>query len=76
VKWIDNAKQEFHRLWTIRASIAFAVFTAAAVALDAHAAVFNPWVLLVLSIVFNGLLIPITRLAKQAEPVAPPEPKE
>lgn len=65
MKLIDNWSDELHRLWSIRFSIGFAVFTAAASVISAFDAVFNPWFLLALAILFNGALIPLSRLIKQ-----------
>ena len=68
MRLIDNAWREFHRLWVIRASIGFAVFTALAGGVGFLANTLNPWLLIGLSVVFNVALIPLARLAKQAEP--------
>lgn len=70
MRLIDNAWQEFHRLWVIRASIGFAVFTALAGGIGFLANTLNPWLLIGLSVFFNVALIPLARLAKQREPGA------
>lgn len=68
MRLIENARQEFHRLWVIRASVAFAVFTALAGGVGFLADTLNPWVLIGLSVFFNVALIPLARLAKQDDP--------
>jgi hypothetical protein len=68
VKFIDDVKTQFYRLWTIRISIAFSVFTALAASLGALASALDPYVLVALSVIFNGVLIPLLRVLKQAEP--------
>jgi hypothetical protein len=73
VKFIDDAKTQFYRLWTIRFSLAFAVFTAFAAGLSAVAPALNPFVLIGLSVLFNGVLIPLLRVLKQSEPGIPDE---
>ena len=67
LRLIENAGRDFHRLWSIRISLAFGVFTGIASALGAFVGVFNPWVLLAVSVVVNVALIPLSRLVKQEE---------
>lgn len=68
MKLIDNWRAEMHRLWSVQASIWFAVFTSVATTLSGFAGVFNPYFLLVLSVVVNLALLPLARLAKQKVP--------
>jgi hypothetical protein len=68
MRLIDNAWRDFHRLWTIRISLAVGLFNGIAAVLGAFADVFNPWFLVVLSIIVNVGVIPLARLAKQREP--------
>jgi hypothetical protein len=42
---IDNWKSELHRLWSVRTSIAFGVFTTISEVMAAFTDVFNPWFL-------------------------------
>jgi len=70
MKLIDNWAAELHRLWSIRISLAFGVFTGVAAVLGAFTDVFNPWALLTISVVVNVALIPLSRLVKQAGPAA------
>lgn len=65
MKLIDNWDRELHRLWSIRFSIGFAVFTGIASVLSAFEGSFNPYFLLALSVVVNLALLPLARLAKQ-----------
>lgn len=73
MRLIDNASREFHRLWSIRASVGFAVFTAIAGGIGWFADTVNPYLLLVLAVLFNLALLPLARLAKQE---AEPEPAD
>ena len=68
MRFIDNAWQELHRLWSIRVSIAFGMFTAVASCIGYFANTLNPWFLLGVSVVVNAVALPLLRLAKQAEP--------
>jgi hypothetical protein len=68
MRLIDNAWRDFHRLWTIRISLAVGLFNGIAAVLGAFTEVFNPWFLVVLSIIVNTAVIPLARLAKQQEP--------
>ena len=70
MRLIDNAWREFNRLWSIRASVAFGAFTAAAGGIGYFADTLNPWVLVGFSIVVNAVVLPLLRVAKQAEPAA------
>ena len=65
---IENWRAEFHRLWTIRLSLAVGVFNGVAAVLGAFTDIFNPWFLVVLSVFVNVAVIPLARLAKQREP--------
>lgn len=62
---VDDWATELHRLWSIRFSLAFGVFTGVAAVSSAFVDVFDPWVLLVLSVFVNTALIPLARLTKQ-----------
>lgn len=68
MRLIDNAWREFNRLWTIRISLAVGVFNGIAAVLGAFTEIFNPWFLVVLSVIVNTAVIPLARLAKQREP--------
>lgn len=65
---VDNAWRELHRLWTIRISLFFGVFTGVAAVIGAFADTLNPWLLVGVSVFVNVGLIPLARLMKQAEP--------
>lgn len=65
MRLIDNWKRELHRLWVIRASLAFAAFTAVSGGIGFLAGVLDPWLLIGLSVVFNVACVPLARLAKQ-----------
>lgn len=67
LRLIDDWSVELHRLWSIRLSLGFGVFTGVAAVLGAFVDVFNPWTLLTISIVVNTALLPLSRLVKQAE---------
>lgn len=67
VRLIEDWRAELHRLWCIRISIAFAVFTGVSGVISAFVDVLNPWALVVLSVVVNLALVPLSRLVKQAE---------
>ncbi len=67
MRLIENASKEFHRLWTIRVSLWFGVFTGVAAGLNAFVDVLNPYLFLVLCVVVNVVLIPLVRLAKQGD---------
>ncbi len=64
MKLIDNAWSEFHRLWTVRASLFMFVLTGGVLGLAAFVNVFNPWLFLGLSCAGYGL-IGFLRLVKQ-----------
>ena len=70
MKLIDNASREFHRLWSIRISLAYATFTGMAMVLSAFVDIFNPWFLLGIS-VFVSVAIVVLRLIKQKDPMEP-----
>lgn len=65
--FIDDVKHEFFRLWSIRFSLMFGVFTGVSMVLAAFIDVFNPWVLLGISVVVNTALIPLSRVVKQKD---------
>lgn len=65
LRLIDDWSTELHRLWSIRFSIGFAVFTGVAGVLGAFTETLDPWVLLALSVFVNLALIPLSRLVKQ-----------
>lgn len=65
MRLIPDWKTEIHRLWAIRASVGFAVFTALAGGVGWFAGTLNPWLLVGLAIFFNLALLPLARLAKQ-----------
>lgn len=73
MRLIDNAGREFHRLWTIRASVGFGIFTAVAGGIGFFAETVNPWLLIGISAVINGLVLPLLRIAKQDDPIPPEE---
>lgn len=68
MRLIENASREFHRLWTIRVSLWFGVFTGVAAGLNAFVDILNPYLFLALSVIVNVLLIPLARLYKQTDP--------
>lgn len=70
LKLVDNAKRDLHRLWTIRVALAYATFTGIAMVLSAFVDVFNPWLLLGIS-VFTSIAIVVLRLIKQKDPLEP-----
>ncbi len=53
MRLIENAGREFHRLWTIRVSLWFGIFTGLAAGLNAFVDVLNPYLFLALSVVVN-----------------------
>lgn len=67
---IDDWHTEVHRLWSIRISLFYGIFAGMSAVLWAFVPVFNPWLLLGISIVVNLILIPLARLVKQ-QPVPP-----
>jgi hypothetical protein len=67
LQWIPNAGKEFHRLWSIRLSLAYGVFVGMAAVISAFVDVFNPWFLLGIS-VFVSVATVLLRLTKQAPP--------
>lgn len=71
LRLIDTAKADFHRLWSIRVALAYAVFTGVAMVLSAFVDVFNPWFLLGVSVVVSVAIV-LLRLVKQDDPAAPP----
>ncbi|TWA89598.1 hypothetical protein [Bradyrhizobium stylosanthis] len=75
MKLIENAWEDLHRLWSIRASIMLSVFLGVSGLLAAFVDTVNPWVLVGVSMVLNGLVIPILRLIKQREPAPAAEPE-
>ncbi len=68
MRLIDDWRTELHRLWSIRISLFVGVLTGCAAVLDAFTGVFNPWVLLSVSIFVNTAVIPLARLVQQQEP--------
>jgi hypothetical protein len=68
MRLVDNAAKEFHRLWTIRVSLWFGIFTGIAAGLNAFVDVLNPYLFLGLSVIVNVVLIPLARLSKQDDP--------
>jgi hypothetical protein len=64
---IPNWKNELHRLWSIRISLAIAVFGSIAGCASFFVDVFNPWLLFAVTVFANVVLIPL-RLIKQATP--------
>lgn len=68
MRLIDNWPRELHRLWSIRFSIGFAVFTGVAGVVSAFEQTLNPYFLLALSVAVNLALLPLARLAKQEAP--------
>lgn len=70
MKLIDDWKVHLHRLWTIRISLFFGVFTGIAGVLSAFVDVFNPWLLVAISVFVNVALIPLARLVKQSDQAA------
>lgn len=70
MRLIDNAGREFHRLWSVRVALAYGVFTGVALVLSAFVDVFNPWLLLGIS-VFVSVAIVVLRLLKQKDPLEP-----
>lgn len=70
LKFIETARQDLHRLWTVRIALAYAVFTGTAMVLSAFVDVFNPWFLLAISI-FVSVAIVVLRLLKQKDPLEP-----
>jgi hypothetical protein len=64
-KFIDNAEVEFHRLWSIRISLFVGALTGLCGVTSAFTGVFNPWMLLSISVVANVALIPLSRLVQQ-----------
>ena len=76
LEFIDNARKEIHRLWTVRIAMFFFVLNGAVVGLAAFVDVFNPWLFMGLNIA-GYALIGVMRLLKQAPEEAPiiEEPK-
>lgn len=70
MRLIDNAGQEFHRLWSIRVALAYGVFTGMALVISAFVDVFNPWLLLGISVVVSVAIV-VLRLVKQDDPMEP-----
>lgn len=62
---IDNAGSEFHRLLSVQLSVTYGAFMGISCVIAAFIPVFNPWILLGISIVVNVALIPLARLVKQ-----------
>lgn len=61
---IDNARAEFHRLWSIRVALFFAALNGFVLGLAAFVDVFNPWLFMALNVAGYTLLIG-ARLVKQ-----------
>jgi membrane protein YdbS with pleckstrin-like domain len=77
LRLIDDAGREFHRLWSIRASVAYGVFATVAGAIGWFADTLNPWLLVAIAIVLNLVVLPALRVIKQREKataVPPPLP--
>jgi uncharacterized membrane protein (UPF0136 family) len=72
MKLIDNAWAEFHRLWSIRASVAYGVFATVAGAVGWFSDTVNPWLLVVIAIILNLVVLPVLRVLKQREKDVPP----
>ena len=70
LKLIENVWSDLHRLWTVRVALAYAVFAGVAMVISAFADVFNPWLLLGIS-VFVSVGIVVLRLVKQKDPMEP-----
>lgn len=73
MKLIENAWRDFHRLWSVRISLAFGVFTGVLMGFPAFVDALNPLVFMGLAVILNVAIIPLARLAKQAEPKPPAE---
>lgn len=67
LKLIDNAKRDLNRLWSIRLTLAYAVFAGIAMVLSAFIDVINPWLLLGISVLVSVATV-VLRLVKQAVP--------
>lgn len=74
MRLIDNWKAEFHRLWSIRASLALGTFLGVASVTAAFVDVFNPWFLLGIAVFVNIAIIPLTRIVAQEKPPVVPLP--
>jgi hypothetical protein len=76
---IEDWKTHLHRVWSIRLSLAFGVFTGVLMGLPAFVDTLNPLLFMGLAVFFNVVIIPLSRLIKQADykrdheaaPVAP-----
>jgi hypothetical protein len=66
LRLIPNASRDLHRLWSVRVSIAYGVFTGMALVISAFVDVFNPWFLLAISVAVSVATV-LLRLTKQAD---------
>jgi hypothetical protein len=67
MRLIDGWRIELHRLWSIRVSLFVGVLTGVAAVLQAFTDVFNPWLLLGISVFCNVAVIPLARLIDQKD---------
>lgn len=65
LQFIDDAWRHFHRSWAVRASLAFGVFTGVLMGLPAFIDTLNPLLFMGLAVLFNVLIIPLSRVVKQ-----------
>jgi hypothetical protein len=70
LRLIDNAWRDLHRFWVNRVAIAYGAFTGIALVLSAFVDVFNPWFLLVVSVIVSVAIV-VLRLVKQKDPMEP-----
>lgn len=70
MRMIDNWKVELHRLWSIRISLFVGILTGIASVINAFDSVFNPWLLVTISVLADTLVIPLARLIDQKDPPA------
>lgn len=74
LRLVEHAARDFHRLWSIRASVAYGVFATAAGGIGWFSDTVNPWLLVAIAVVLNAVVLPVLRLIKQREaPAAKPE---
>jgi hypothetical protein len=62
--WIDDAYKQFHRLWSVQASLFFAMLNGAVLGLAAFVNTIDPWTFLYLNVA-GYVLIALLRLIKQ-----------
>jgi hypothetical protein len=65
MKLIENAAVEFHKLWSIRASLATAVFTATWTILASSNGLITAKTMLWFTVIVNGVVLPALRVIKQ-----------